>query len=51
MDFFTATRLSKLVSKGLNTRYGKLVQRCLACNFGVGTELEVPELQSAILAM
>jgi hypothetical protein len=48
-DFFTATRLSKLVSKRLNTRYGKLVQRCLACNFGVGTELEAPELQSAVV--
>ena len=33
----------------MNTRYGKLVQRCLACNFGVGTELEAPELFSAIL--
>jgi hypothetical protein len=48
-DFFTALRLSKLVSKRLNLRYGKLVQKCLACNFGVGTELESPELQSAIV--
>jgi len=48
-DFFTASRLSKLVSKRLGLRYGKLVQKCLACNFGVGTELESPELQSAIV--
>jgi hypothetical protein len=48
-DFFTVTRLSKLVSKRLNSRYGKLVQRCLACNFGVGTELDSPDLQSAVV--
>jgi hypothetical protein len=48
-DFFTATRLSKLVSKRLNSRYGKLVQKCLACNFGVETELESPELQRAVV--
>lgn len=49
-DFFTASRLGKLVSKRLNSRYGKLVQRCLACNFGVGTELEAEDLQSAVVA-
>jgi hypothetical protein len=48
-DFFTAKRLGKLVSKKLNTRYGRLVEKCLTCNFGVGDELESPELQSAVV--
>lgn len=48
-DFFTAKRLGKLVSKRLNSRYGRLVEKCLTCNFGVGFELESPELQSAVV--
>jgi hypothetical protein len=49
-DYFTAKRLGKLVSKRLNTRYGRLVEKCLTCNFGVGNELESPELQSAVVS-
>jgi hypothetical protein len=48
-DFFTAQRLGKLVSKRLNATYGELVEKCLNCNFGVGTELGSAELQSAIV--
>jgi hypothetical protein len=48
-DYLTATRLGKGVSKRLNTRYGRLVKKCLTCDFGAGTELESPELQSAVV--
>jgi hypothetical protein len=49
-DYFTAKRLGKLVSKKFNMRYGRLVEKCLTCNFGVGFELESPELQSAVVS-
>ncbi|TAQ84987.1 hypothetical protein B7494_g6697 [Chlorociboria aeruginascens] len=48
-DFFTAQRISKLISKRFNTTYGKLVQKCLYCNFGVETDLDSAELQSAVV--
>jgi hypothetical protein len=48
-DFFTARRLSNSVHKQLNMTYRRLVEKCLNCNFGVTTELEDVELQSAVL--
>jgi hypothetical protein len=48
-DFFTAKRLGQAVSKELNARYGRLVRRCLNCDFGVGAELETAELQNAVV--
>jgi hypothetical protein len=49
IDFITARRLGESVHKQLNMTYGRLVERCLNCNFGVATKLEDVELQSAVL--
>ena len=46
-NYFTAQRLGWLVSKTLSGRYGKVVRRCLACDFGVGNDLESEDLQDA----
>jgi hypothetical protein len=48
-DYLTAIRLGNVVSKKLNTRYGRLVKKCLTCDFGVGNELESSELKSAVV--
>jgi hypothetical protein len=32
----------------LGLRYQRIIQRCLQCNFGFGTDLSKPELQSAV---
>ncbi|KAI9881509.1 MAG: hypothetical protein M1830_000072 [Pleopsidium flavum] len=48
-NYRTARRLSKAVSSKVSSRYGKLVNKCLYCDFGLGGsyELEDTELQSA----
>jgi hypothetical protein len=48
-DYWTARRLSKTVSSTLNSTYGKLVNKCLYCDFGLGGsyELENVDLQKA----
>jgi hypothetical protein len=48
-DFFTAQRLGRVVSKKLNKTYGRLVQRCLCCGFGVGSDLSSRELQGQVM--
>jgi ribosomal protein L37E len=48
-DFLAARRLGKSVYHKLNITYGRLVEKCLNCNFGMATKLNNTELQSAIL--
>jgi hypothetical protein len=48
-DFLAARRLGESVHKTLNMTYGRLVEKCLNCNFGVATKLSDAELQSAVL--
>jgi hypothetical protein len=36
-DFFVASRLSKTISSSLGPAYGKVVRKCLGCDFGQGT--------------
>lgn len=48
-DFLAARRLGESVHKKLNMTYGRLVEKCLNCNFGVATKLGDAELQSAVL--
>jgi hypothetical protein len=38
-DFLAARRLGESVHRKLNMTYGRLVEKCLNCNFGVATEL------------
>jgi len=44
-EFATAVRLSQVVSTELGKPYKTIVERCLYCNFGVGVDLNEPELQ------
>lgn len=44
---FTARRLAES-DHPLGLRYQRIVQRCLQCNFGFGTNLSKKELQSAV---
>lgn len=48
-DFLAARRLGETVHKKLNMTYGRLVEKCLNCNFGVATNLADTELQGAVL--
>lgn len=48
-DFLAARRLGESVHKKLNMTYGRLVEKCLNCNFGVATRLTDMELQSAVV--
>jgi hypothetical protein len=48
-DFLAARRLGESVHRKLNMTYGRLVEKCLNCNFGVATKLNDAELQSAVL--
>jgi hypothetical protein len=48
-DFLAARRLGESVHRKLNMTYGRLVEKCLNCNFGVATKLNDTELQSAVL--
>ena len=49
-EFWTAKRLGLAVSNRLGTRYGRVVQKCLNCDFGIGGdyELESKVLQCAV---
>ncbi|KAL9122298.1 MAG: hypothetical protein Q9187_001146 [Circinaria calcarea] len=49
-EFWTAKRLGAAVSNKLGRRYGRVVQRCLNCDFGIGEDykLENIELQGAV---
>ena len=47
-DFRTAERLGESIGNGLGSTYGKVVRRCLFCNFGEDTkDLRDPMLQNA----
>jgi hypothetical protein len=48
-DFFTAKRLGLSAVRELDSTYGKLVKKCLDCDFGVGDDLDSVELQNAIV--
>jgi hypothetical protein len=48
-DFVTARRLGKAASKEFDARYGRIVKKCLDCDFGVGDDLSSVELQHAIV--
>ncbi|KAF4634007.1 hypothetical protein G7Y89_g4108 [Cudoniella acicularis] len=48
-DFIAARRLGESVHKRMNRTYGRLVEKCLNCNFGVATELDNAELQGAVV--
>ncbi|KAH7409115.1 hypothetical protein BKA64DRAFT_664177 [Cadophora sp. MPI-SDFR-AT-0126] len=48
-DFFTARRMSSAAARELDARYGRLVKKCLECDFGVGDNLQTVELQHAIV--
>lgn len=47
-DDRTADRLKYLVSKQLGARYGKVVRKCLDCDFDSGYELDNIELRNAV---
>jgi hypothetical protein len=46
-EYKLAQSLSKALSRDFNPTFGKLIRRCLACDFGQGTKLTDPELRSA----
>ncbi len=46
-DILTARRVAKQ-STLLGTRYQEVVQKCLQCNFGFGTDLRETDLQKAV---
>jgi hypothetical protein len=48
-EFLRARRLGESVHKEMNPTYGRLVEKCLICNFGVATKLDNTELQSAVV--
>ena len=48
-DFFTAKRLGLSAGRELDVTYGRLVKKCLDCDFGVGDDLESVELQNAVV--
>jgi len=48
-DFIAARRLGESVHRKLNRTYGRLVEKCLNCNFGVATKLDDTELQGAVV--
>ncbi|KAH7370409.1 hypothetical protein BKA65DRAFT_488374 [Rhexocercosporidium sp. MPI-PUGE-AT-0058] len=48
-EFLTARRLGESVHEEMNPTYGRLVEKCLICNFGVATKLDNTELQSAVV--
>jgi hypothetical protein len=48
-NFLAARRLGETVHEKLNMTYGRIVEKCLGCNFGVTTKLRDPELQAAVV--
>ena len=47
-DYLTARRLKKTIVTPLGKRYGRITQKCLDCEFGVGEyDLDAPALQAA----
>lgn len=48
-DFIAARRLGESVHRRMNKTYGRIVEKCLNCNFGVATKLDDIELQNAVV--
>jgi hypothetical protein len=48
-DLLATRRLGESVYRSMNRTYGRVVEKCLNCNFGVATNLDDVELQSAVL--
>ena len=46
-DFFTAKRLLCTVPAILGTRFAKVVERCINCDFAQGTDLNSEQLQAS----
>lgn len=46
-EFFLARRLAKLRSSDMGINYHKVVERLVECDFGCGTDLSEPQLQTA----
>ena len=48
-DFLTALRLAKSAPRELYAHYGRIVKKCLGCEFGAGHDLSSEELQCAVV--
>jgi hypothetical protein len=48
VDLYAAFRQSKEVAADLGIRYSQIVEKCLHCDFGHGSDLTNPALQTAI---
>src|SRR5262249_33128055 len=48
VDLYTALRQSKEVATCLGNKYSQIVEKCLYCDFGQGSDLSNPGLQNAI---
>ena len=46
-EFFTARRMTRIVSSTMGARYSEVVRKCLHCDFGRGDDLASPALQEA----
>ncbi|MCJ1436556.1 hypothetical protein MMC27_005935 [Xylographa pallens] len=45
-EFFVAKRLASSIGREMGSAYGKIVKKCLQCDFGCGDDLNDPELQA-----
>ena len=45
-EFFVARRLASSIGREMGPAYGKIVKKCLHCDFGCGDDLNEPELQA-----
>ena len=45
-EFFVAKRLGSSIGREMGSTYGKIVKKCLQCDFGCGDDLNDPELQA-----
>ena len=45
-EFFVAKRLASSIGREMGSAYGKIVKKCLQCDFGCGDDLAHPDLQT-----
>ncbi|MCJ1393646.1 hypothetical protein MMC18_006521 [Xylographa bjoerkii] len=45
-EFFVAKRLASSIGREMGSAYGKIVKKCLQCDFGCGDDLTDPQLQA-----
>ena len=45
-EYYVAKRLASSIAREMGTAYGKIVKKCLQCDFGCGDDLNEPELQA-----